>query len=47
MTRQITVVALFENEGSEQANLLVTGIERLLAGAGMYVCLCVVRSIYL
>ena len=39
MTRQITVSALFENEGSEQANLLVTGIEKLLASAGMYVCM--------
>jgi len=39
VTRQITVIALFENEGSEQANLLVTGIEKLLASAGMYVCM--------
>ena len=51
MTRQITIVALFEDEANEQANLLITEIQKLLATANqgiyvlifsfiVYVCLC-------
>ena len=41
MTRQITIVALFENETTEQTNLVVSKIEKFLAttNQGMY-CLC-------
>ena len=41
MTRQITIVALFENETTEQTNLLVSKIEKFLAttNQGVY-CLC-------
>ena len=38
MTRQITIVALFEDEASEQANLLVTKIKKLLATPDQGIC---------